>query len=382
MKNMRLSQGRLGVQCNGFKSPCEPSGENCQDQPHSAVYSNAHGNPNDGPKHPKMRWPARAEREMWKEVDKDLNTLMEGTVKGPLKMKLVIFNNIIYNYGEERFGLEKKGGGNQVKCQILSRWQQEIKDLRKELKNLSKKWKIAKKSNDWNRIVGLDDLRFEHRERLKVLRKAERLRRKRKQQVRERSNFYEDPFKFMESLFPQDKSGVPKVARQKLEEHLRRTYSDSDRNRDLPWVEDLVRLTEPGVPFDLSPPCRKEVDDFIEKARSSSAPGPNEVPYRVFKSCPKVTHRLWHLLCIAWNKEIIAPSWNKTEGIYLPKEENSIGIPAFHPISLLNVDGKIFFGILARRLSKFLIGNGYIDMSIQKAGVPGSPGCIEHMAMI
>ena len=197
MKNMRLSQGRLGVQCNGFKSPCEPSGENCQDQPHSAVYSNAHGNPNDGPKHPKMRWPARTEREMWKEVDKDLNTLMEGTVKGPLKMKLVIFNNIIYNYGEERFGLEKKGGGNQVKCQILSRWQQEIKDLRKELKNLSKKWKIAKKSNDWNRIVGLDDLRFEHRERLKVLRKAERLRRKRKQQVRERSNFYEDPFKFM-----------------------------------------------------------------------------------------------------------------------------------------------------------------------------------------
>ena len=46
------------------------------------------------------------------------------------------------------------------------------------------------------------------------------------------------------------------------------------------------------------------------------------------------------------------------------------------------MDGKIFFGILARRLSKFLIGNGYIDMSIQKAGVPGSPGCIEHTAMI
>ena len=172
------------------------------------------------------------------------------------------------------------------------------------------------------------------------------------------------------------------MARQELEEHLRRTYFDSDRNRDLPWVEDLVRPTEPGVPFDLSPPHRKEVDHFIEKARSASAPGPNSVPYRVFKSCPKVTHRLWHLLCTAWNKEIIASSWNKAEGIYLPKEENSIGISAFCPISLLNVDGKIFFGILARRLSKFLIGNGYIDMSIQKAGVPGSPGGIEHTAMI
>ena len=211
----------------------EASGENCQDQPHSAFYSNAHDNPNDGPKHTKIRQPVRAEREMWKEVDKDLNKLLEGTVKGSLKTKLVIFSNIIYNYGEEKFGLENKRGRNQVKCQILSRWQQEIKDLRKGLRNLSKQWKIAKKSNDWTRIVGLDDLRFEHRERVKVLRKAERLRRKRKQLVRERSNFYEDPFKFMKSLFSQAKSGALNVARQELEEHLRRTYSNSDRNRDL-----------------------------------------------------------------------------------------------------------------------------------------------------
>ena len=236
---------------------------------------------------------------MWKGVDKDLNKLLEGSVKGPLKTKLLIFNNIIYNYGEERFGLKEKGGGNQVKCQILSRWQQEIKDLRQGLRNLSKQWKTAEKSNDWTRIVGLDELRFKHRERLKVLRKAEGLRRKRKQHVRERSNFYEDPFKFMKSLFSQAKSGVFKVARQELEEHRRRTYSDSDRNSDLPWIEELVRLTEPGVPFDLSPPHRKEVDDFIEKARSASPPGPNGVPYRVFKSCPKVTHRLWHMLCTA-----------------------------------------------------------------------------------
>ena len=150
--------------------------------------------------------------------------------------------------------------------------------MRKEFRNLSKQWKIVKKSNDWTRIVGLDELRFKYRERLNVLRKAERLKRKRKQHVRERSNFYEDPFKFMKSLFLQVQSGVLKVARQELEEHLKRTYSDHDRNRDLPWVEDLVRLTEPGVPFDLSPPCRKEVDDFIEKARSASAPGPNGVP--------------------------------------------------------------------------------------------------------
>ena len=35
-------------------------------------------------------------------------------------------------------------------------------------------------------------------------------------------------------------------------------------------------------------------------------------------------------------------------------------------------------GILAKRTVTYLQGNGYIDESVQKAGVPGIPGCIEH----
>ena len=40
------------------------------------------------------------------------------------------------------------------------------------------------------------------------------------------------------------------------------------------------------------------------------------------------------------------------------------------------------FGILANRLAAFLLQNGYINTSIQKAGIPGFPGCVEHCAMI
>ena len=35
-------------------------------------------------------------------------------------------------------------------------------------------------------------------------------------------------------------------------------------------------------------------------------------------------------------------------------------------------------GIIAKRTVSFLQSNGFIDESIQKAGVPGIPGCIEH----
>ena len=39
---------------------------------------------------------------------------------------------------------------------------------------------------------------------------------------------------------------------------------------------------------------------------------------------------------------------------------------------------KIFMGILAKRTVAYLQSNGYVDESVQKAGVPGIPGCVEH----
>ena len=61
-----------------------------------------------------------------------------------------------------------------------------------------------------------------------------------------------------------------------------------------------------------------------------------------------------------------------------PKEKDSRKIGQFRPISLLNVEGKIFFSVIAERMTRFVINNGYVNTSIQKVGVPGFPGCIEH----
>ena len=70
------------------------------------------------------------------------------------------------------------------------------------------------------------------------------------------------------------------------------------------------------------------------------------------------------------------------EGVYIPKEKNSKNIGYFCLISLLNVDGKIFFTVLASRLSRYLLINENIDTSEQKGGVLGIAGCLEHGNMI
>ena len=45
-------------------------------------------------------------------------------------------------------------------------------------------------------------------------------------------------------------------------------------------------------------------------------------------------------------------------------------------------EGKIFFGVIAKRMTRFVINNGYVNTSIQKTEVPGFPGCIEHTTML
>ena len=52
------------------------------------------------------------------------------------------------------------------------------------------------------------------------------------------------------------------------------------------------------------------------------------------------------------------------------------------PISLLHVEDKIFFRVVARRLVSYLKANSLTDISVQKAGIPCFSGCLEHSSMI
>ena len=47
-----------------------------------------------------------------------------------------------------------------------------------------------------------------------------------------------------------------------------------------------------------------------------------------------------------------------------------------------SVEGKMFLGVLARRMTTFLMSNHYINTSVEKAVIPGFPGCLEHSKII
>ena len=215
-----------------------------------------------------------------------------------------------------------------------------------------------------------------------MISRAENQRKHRKKKRQARRAFYSNPYAFAKKLFVESKSGKLGVPKEELENHLKMTYSDDLNGIPIPPLRDLPKPQDPTVMFDDSGIKPKEVRDFVHKARAGSAPSLNGISYKLFKNCPRVLRKLPILLQQAWKKAIVPKERCLADGIWIPKEMQSKGITNFRPISLLNVEGKILFGVPARRMTTFLMSNHYINTSVQKAGIPGFPGCLEHSQMI
>ena len=84
---------------------------------------------------------------------------------------------------------------------------------------------------------------------------------------------------------------------------------------------------------------------------------------------------------IVWKKQSIPKVWRRAGGMFIPKERDSVDINQFRPISL-NVEWKLFFSVRGWRLTSYLENNRLIDTTVQKAGIPGFSGCLEHSSMI
>ena len=82
---------------------------------------------------------------------------------------------------------------------------------------------------------------------------------------------------------------------------------------------------------------------------------------------------MWHT-----RVDIIQTAAVFCEGVYIPKTAGDFRPATGRPISIGNVQGKIFLAVVARRLTEFMINNNYVDMYVQKNGLPRVKGCVEH----
>ncbi|VDH90514.1 Hypothetical predicted protein [Mytilus galloprovincialis] len=126
----------------------------------------------------------------------------------------------------------------------------EIANLRREQRNLTKCLKKA----ELHQQKALKKLRDFNRERIQTMRRAEKLRKNRRERERKRSQFTAYSFAFVKKLI-----GEPKL---------------------------------------------HEVMSTLKKTRAASAPGPNGIPYRVYKNCPNLAKQLYGNLSKLYGEDI------------------------------------------------------------------------------
>ncbi|XP_053183947.1 LOW QUALITY PROTEIN: uncharacterized protein LOC128367182 [Scomber japonicus] len=324
----------------------------------------------------RIKWPPAKQHRLWQQFDEDASRIISATAKGDVEGRLRNLTTIITSFAVERFGVEEPKTSKSTYTK--NRRAEEIHQLRKELRKLTKQFKAA----DEEEKPPLAELQHTIRKRLMTLRRAEWHRRRRIERARKRTSFLSDPFGFTKRLLGQKRSGRLDCSKEEVDHFLHNTLSDPDREQELGQQAALVDVPTPLVEFNISEPTWKEIQEVVTAARASSAPGPSQVPYKVYKRCPGLLRILWKMLRVIWRRGTIAEQWRQAEGVWIPKEENSTKLEQFRSISLLSVEGKIFFSVLARRMTAFLLKNKYIDTSVQKGGIPGVPGCLEHTGVV
>nr|XP_023657820.1 uncharacterized protein LOC111838758 [Paramormyrops kingsleyae] len=325
----------------------------------------------------RVKWPRMNSNKEWQQLDEDLNKILDVALAGTVERKIETMTAITYNMARERFGIEERKTIS-PKARQLNWREKEIQSLRKEIRILSRQFRNAAEGEK----QGIKDLTSGLRDRLRRLRKAEQTRKQRKERGAKRAQFMKDPYRFTKALLGEARSGTLTSSKEEVEEVLRSTFCDPHKYEDLGSHPRITSVPPPSKHLETREPTWKEVEEVVKKARTASAPGPSGLPYKVYKKCPLLLRRLWKLLRKIWVKGRIPVSWRVAEGCFVPKEKDSSEISQFRTISLLSVEAKIFFSVLARRMTTYMTENGYVDTSIQKGGIPGFSGCLEHTAIL
>ena len=312
----------------------------------------------------------------WSQFESDAVSSLNVILKGTAERKMEAMSKIIYTMGYDRFGPVKKNKAPPQPQQ--NQRAQKIAKIRSEIRQLTKRYKEANVTEK----EALAELRDDCKLKLKRLRQAECNRKQRKKRNQKRSEFIRNPFKFTKKLLNDKTSGDLVISKEEIEKHIKKIHSDPERHIPLPDQGKLIKPDLPTIQFDETPLKMTEVRAVVKKARAGSAPGPNGIPYKVYKMCDGLLRILWQILKVHWCKRRLARCNMSSEGIFIPKEEYSKTKEQFRTVSLLNVEIKIPLAVLSHRITNFWIKNKFIDTAIQKGGIPGVSGCIEHTSVL
>ena len=175
------------------------------------------------------------------------------------------------------------------------------------------------------------------------------------------------------------------TSQEEMDQHKASVLSDPFASVPLSVLDDLPPSPKCSKKFDNSSLKYSDFMYLLKSRRNGSSPGINQLPYKVYKLCPQISSFLFNLFTCFVKRSYVPIQWRVAKETYIPKTKppSPNNIKDYRPIALLNVEGKLFFSLISRRLEDHIIKkNKFINKSIQKGCMEKVPGCWEHMSMV
>ena len=142
-----------------------------------------------------------------------------------------------------------------------------------------------------------------------------------------------------------------------LDKHIADTVKDTFNDVPLRELEGLPPPPPVKIPFSNQKLSYEDFSQVLLTRSNRSAPGLNNIPYKVYKRCAQISNYLFKIFLECFKKAVIPVQWRYAKEFFIPKHktpsENSI--KDFRPIALLNVEGKLFFSLISKRLEHHII---------------------------
>ena len=180
---------------------------------------------------------------------------------------------------------------------------------------------------------------------------------------------------------PSNKSKM-NFGKKEADEHSQKTYRYEERGKEFIPPKGMPRKEKPKFAFNLKFPSWDEFYRALWKKSNGSSPGLNGNGYLIYKRCKGITRKLFLLQKKIWEKKSIPKEWKVVRVKLLPKTDDTSHPSKVRPISVINVEGRMFWTMYQYRMSEYFLQNEYIDLRIQKGFLKKVAGCVEHSMIL
>ena len=149
-----------------------------------------------------------------------------------------------------------------------------------------------------------------------------------------------------------------------------------DESNPPDWLLDCLKGPDNPPAWNSASITGEEVRTQLKRMPVSSAPGPDRLPYKVWKAMDPDGELLALIFKICRRERRIPGPWKVSTTVLIYKKGEESLPSNWRPISLQNAIYKLYAAVWVRRFAEWARETGAVSQS-QKGFVPGE-GCLEH----